>query len=82
MVPSKKVLADFPGVVMSIYDEENGKIYLLDNQQKNHRMINALDVIPTELLKDDLVYGYIREISQEYSINIPLPLIQLVNMFY
>ena len=69
-------------IVNCVYDPMNYKIYLLSGREDKHRIINVMDLIPLNILKYDIVNGYIRRHEISHLLVVPPSLCELVMSFY
>ena len=63
------------------YDEQNQVIYLLSEHGKDHKSISVKNLVPSRLWKEEIIYGYIRSIEDEYELRVASALYDIIRLY-
>ena len=78
---NEKVLPGISRVVGTVYDEQNQQILLFSRGSNVAKIVDIVEIIPLNMLKNDIVTGYIRIAESELLLPFPHELCKLVFMF-
>ena len=71
--------------MMAVYNEEECRVHLLSkrgNKVQYHLTVSVYDLIPTQMFRMELIFGYLRLTEKECQMFIPYSLYDVIVLYY
>lgn len=79
--PQNKMIACEMDVISITYDERNKKVYAFCKDESHLHVIDALDIIPLNTFRAEIIRWYFTQVETEFNITIPYDLVDLMMIF-